>query len=151
MAIWHNLLYWIGLRPTPGPRTYVVPESLDVSMTTLAQHEGRPVHELFPDIVAAGLTQYSTKDRVWKKWESLSDREKHATALLCLGYSNGQIAAMMGITESGVKFHLGKVYLKFRVKKRARLRKKFAGWDFRAWVELPQKAHMIGEGAELSH
>jgi len=151
MAILHTLLYWIGLRPTPGPRTYVVPESLNVSMATLALHEGRPVHDLFPDIVAAGLTQYSTKDRVWKKWESLSDREKEATALLCLGYSNGQIAAEMKITESGVKFHLGKVYSKFRVKSRARLRRKFAGWDFRSWIKVPQKGHLVGLNKVISY
>jgi len=144
MAIWHTLLYWIGLRPTPGPRTYVVPESLNVSMATLALHEGRPVHELFPDIVAAGLTKYSTNDRVWKQWESLSDREKEATAGVCLGLSNKQIAARMKITEGGVKFHLGKVYEKFRVKNRAKLRKKLAGWDFSGWFKLPFEAHLVG-------
>src|SRR5215210_2487175 len=106
MSIWHRLLYWIGLRPTPGPRKYEIAEPLQVSLKTLAQHEGRPEHDLLPDILAAGLTQYSTNDRLWKKWESLTPREQEATAFVCLGYSNGQIAFRMGITEAGVKFHL---------------------------------------------
>ena len=130
MSIWHLLMYWIGLRPDPGPRKYEVDAPLQVSLTTLAKHEGRPTHELFPDILAAGLTQYSTNDKVWKKWESLTAREQQVTAFVCLEYTNRQMAARMGLTEAGVKFHLGNVYSKLRVKNRAKLRQKFAGWDF---------------------
>lgn len=143
MAIWHTLLYWIGLRPTPGPRTYVIPESLQVSISTLAQHEGRLEYELVPDIVAAGLTQYSTKDRIWKQWESLTPREQEATALACLGYTNGQMAVHMGITEAGVKFHLRNVYSKFQVKNRVKLSQKLAGWDFTGWLKLSQSFHLV--------
>jgi DNA-binding CsgD family transcriptional regulator len=143
MAIWDTLLYWIGLRPTPGPRTYEITESLHVSLTTLAQHEGRPEHELLPDILAAGLTQYSTKDRIWKKWESLTPREQEVTALVCLGYTNGQVAVRMGITEAGVKFHLRNVYSKFQVKNRGKLRQKLAGWDFTGWLKLSQSFHLV--------
>lgn len=160
MAIWHKLLYLIGKQPNTDLRTFEIPEYLQVSINTLAQHEGRPAHELILDIVAAGLTQYSTHDRVWKQWESLSNREKEATAGVCLGYTNGQIAAAMGITEGGVKFHLGNVYSKFRVKNRIKLRRKLAGWKFLPpskvsqktrlgwnilpWIKTSQKAHMIG-------
>ena len=130
MSILQRLLYWIGLRPDPGPRKYEVAAPLQVSLTTLAKHEGRPEHELFPDIVAAGLTQYSTQDRIWKKWESLTSREQQVTAWACLEYTNRQMAARMGVTEATVKFHLGNVYSKLRVKNRTMLRQKFAGWDF---------------------
>ena len=130
MSILQRLLYWIGLRSDPGPRKYEVETPLHVSLTTLAQSEGRPVHELFPDIVAAGLTQYSTNDRLWKKWETLTSREQQVTAWACLEYTNRQMAARMGVTEATVKFHLGNVYSKLRVKNRTALRQKFAGWDF---------------------
>jgi len=143
MSILHRLLYRIGLRPTPGPRTYEINESLNVSLSTLAQHEGRPEHELILDIVAAGLTQYSTNDKVWKQWESLTDREKEATAGVCLGYTNGQIAADMGITEAGVKFHLRNVYAKLKVKNRVGLRKKFIGWDFTGWMKIYRHFHVV--------
>ena len=143
MLILHRLLYWIGLRPTPGPRTYEINESLNVSLATLAQHEGRPEHELILDIVAAGLTQYSTKDRIWKQWESLTPREQEATALVCLGYPNGQMAVRMGVTQSGVKFHLRNVYGKLKVKNRTELRKKFVGWDFSGWLKLYQNFHVV--------
>jgi DNA-binding CsgD family transcriptional regulator len=143
MSIWHRLLYWIGLRSDPGPRKYEVTAPLQVSLKTLAQHEGRPEDELFPDILAAGLTQYSTNDKIWKKWEALTPREQEVTALVCLGYTNGQMAARMGITEAGVKFHLRNVYAKFEVKKRSQLRQIFAGWDFSAWHHFPHGSHFL--------
>ena len=55
MSIWRRLLNWIGLRPKSGSHTYEISESLQVTLSTIAQHEGRPVHELLPDLVAAGL------------------------------------------------------------------------------------------------
>ena len=129
-------MYWIGLRSDPGPRKYEVTAPLHVSLTTLSKHEDRPTHELFLDIVAAGLTQYSTKDRVWKKWESLTPREQQVTAFVCLGFTNRQMAARLRVTEAAVKFHLGNVYSKLRVKNRVKLRQKFAGWDFSEFLKL---------------
>jgi len=136
MSILQRLLYWICLRSDPGPRKYEVTVPLQVSLTTLAKQEDRPSDELFLDIVAAGLTQYSTNDRVWKEWESLTPREQEVTAFVCLGFTNRQMAWRMGITEAGVKFHLGNVYSKLQVKKRAKLREKFAGWDFSEFLKM---------------
>ena len=143
MSIWQGLLNLIGLRPISGSRTYEISESLQVTLSTIAKYEGRPEHELLPDLLAAGLTQYSTNDGIWKQWESLTPREQEVTALVCLGYSNGQIAVRMGVTEAGVKFHLRNVYSKFQVKNRAKLRQKFAGWDFTAWIKFPRKSHLV--------
>src|SRR5688572_26858628 len=102
MAILDTLRSWFSQRSNPDSQIFEIPEHLLASISTLAKHEGRPEHELLPDILAAGLTQYSTKDRIWKKWESLTPRERDVTALVCLGFSNGEIAAHMVITESGV-------------------------------------------------
>lgn len=134
----------IDRRSPPGPRHFEIPESLLVSVITLAQYERRPVAEILLDILAAGLTQYSTKERVWKQWESLTEREKEAAALVCLGCSNGQIATRMTITPAGVKFHLRNAYAKCRVKNRAMLRKKFRGWDFKSYAKFtPGTAHVV--------
>lgn len=133
---------WLGLRSKSDP-WYKLPESLNTSLVTLANYEGRPTHELILDILAAGLTQYSTKDRIWKKWESLTAREQETAALACLGYTNGQIATKMGITLAGAKFHLGNIYQKVKVKNRAGLRKKFTGWDFSAYDKTPKGYHFL--------
>ena len=134
MSIWQRFLYLIGLRPNPGPHTYEISDSMQVTLATLAQHEGRPEHELIPDLLAAGLTQYASKDKLWKIWESLTPREQEVTALICLGYSNGQMATRLGVTEAGVKFHVHNVLSKFDVKKRAELRQILADWDFSGWM-----------------
>ena len=71
MSILDRLLFLIGLRPNAGSRTYEISESLQTTLTTLAKHESRPVDELIPDLLAAGLTQYVSNDKLWNIWEFL--------------------------------------------------------------------------------
>ncbi|MBE0573386.1 helix-turn-helix transcriptional regulator [Candidatus Dojkabacteria bacterium] len=134
MSIWHTLLSLIGLRPNSDPRDYEFSESLQVTLETIAKHEGRPVDKLIPDLVVAGLTQYRTIDELQPKWESLTLREQEVTALICLGYTNGEMAVRMGITEAGVKFHVHNVLSKFGATNRAKLRHILAVWDFSGWM-----------------
>ena len=70
----------IGKRPKSGSRTYEISESLQVTLTTIAKHEGRPEHELLPDVLAAGLSHYVTKGKLWNLWGSLTPREKDVAA-----------------------------------------------------------------------
>lgn len=133
MSIWQRLLYLIGLRPTPGPRTYEFSESLYTSLSTLAQHEGRPEHELIPDLLAAGLSQYRSLEELWPLWDSLSPREQDIAALTCLGYTNRQMAARLSLSPETIKSHVRNVLGKFRLKRKADLRQALADWDFSAW------------------
>jgi len=135
MSIWARFLYLIGLRTTPGPRTYRldVSDSLQVTLSTIAQDEGRPEHELIPELLNAGLTQYTSQERVWKKWETLSAREKDVVALVCLEYTNSQIASRLNISPDTVKARLANAFRKFDVHKRSDLRLLMAHWDFSAW------------------
>jgi DNA-binding CsgD family transcriptional regulator len=133
MSIWQRLLYWIGLRPTSGPRKYEISETLQVTLTTLAKHEGRPEHELLPDLLAAGLNQYVSKEKLWNKWLSLSAREQEVAALACLGYTNREIGARMNISPETVKVRLQKALTKFGVTTRSQLRMLLDEWDFSAW------------------
>lgn len=135
MSIWDRLLYLIGLRPTPGPRTYHldVSDSLQVTLTTIAQDEGRPEQDLIPELLNAGLDQYTSKERLWKTWDSLSPREQDVTAFVCLGYTNRQIAAQLGISPETVKDRLESVFRKFNVNKRTELRLLLSVWNFSEW------------------
>jgi DNA-binding CsgD family transcriptional regulator len=135
MSIWERFLYLIGKRPTPDPRTYHVnlSDSLQVTLTTIAQDEGRPEQDLIPELLNAGLDQYTSKERVWKKWNSLSPREKDVAAFVCLGYTNRQIGARLGISPETVKDRLESVFRKFNINKRTELRLIFANWDFGEW------------------
>jgi DNA-binding CsgD family transcriptional regulator len=139
MSIWDRFMYLIGLRQTPGPRTYHfdVSESLQVSLSTLASYEGRPEDELIPELLAAGLNQYTSNERLWKRWQGLSPREKDVAALACLGYTNREIGARLAISHETVKDRLESALHKFQVTKRTELRALLANWDFSEWERQP--------------
>ena len=134
MSIWQRFLYLIGLRSKSGPRTFELTESLYTTLSTLAQHEGRPEDELLPELLAAGLTQYHSTSKAWQEWLSLTPREKDVAALACLGYTNREIANRQGVSLNTVKSQMRNVLSKFEVRNRVKLRQKLAGWDFSAWA-----------------
>ena len=135
MSIWDRFCYLVGLRQTPGPRTYHVDvsDSFQVTLATLASDEGRPEHELIPELLTAGLTQYSSNERLLKTWKALSTREQDVAALACLGYTNRQMAARLNISPETVKDRLESGLRKFQLTKRTELRVLLANWDFSAW------------------
>jgi DNA-binding CsgD family transcriptional regulator len=135
MSIWDRFLYLIGKRSTPGPRSYRfdVSDSLQVTLSTIAKDEGRPENELIPELLNAGLTQYVSNERIWKKWEILSPREKDVAALVCLGYTNREIGARLSISSETVKDRLETALKKFNFTKRTELRDLLSIWDFSEW------------------
>ena len=135
MSIWDRFLYLIGKRSTPGPRSYRfdVSDSLQVTLSTIAKDEGRPENELIPELLNAGLTQYVSNERIWKKWETLSPREKDVAALVCLGYTNREIGARLSISSETVKDRLETALKKFNITKRTELRDLLSIWDFSEW------------------
>lgn len=133
MSIWHKLLSVIGLRPISAPRKYQVSESMQVTLTTLSQHEGRPEDELIQDLLAAGLTHYYSSDVLLNQWEVLSPREKDVAALVCLGYTNKDIGIRLGISPETAKTHLRNVLIKFNMNTRSELKLSLKDWDFTLW------------------
>jgi len=134
MSILRKLLSRIGLRPISAPRKYQVSESMQVTLTTLAQHEGRPEDELIQNLLAAGLSHYYETEELWKQWESLSPREKEVTALVCLDHTNKGIAERLFISPETVKTHLRNALIKFNMSSKVELRSALQDWDFDAWV-----------------
>ena len=134
MSIMRRLLSLIGLRPISAPRKFQVSESMQVTLTTLAQYEGRPENDLIQDLVAAGLTQYYESEDLWKKWRSLTPREQDVAALVCLGFTNREIAARLSIAPNTVKSRLQNVLRKFNIHKRTDLRAMLSIWDFSPWL-----------------
>ena len=89
MSIWDRFMYLIGLRPTPGPRTYHfdASESLQVTLSTLSSDEGRPEHDLIPDILVAGLTQYTAIERLDRaEWQNGRRTDRSANLHRWLGH-----------------------------------------------------------------
>ena len=133
MSIWRKLLSLVGLRPISAPRKYELSESMQVTLTTLSQHDGRPEDELIHDLLAAGLTQYYSFDVLVQRWETLSSREKQVTALVCLGYTNKEIGLKLSISPETVRTHVKNALTKFNLQKRAELNLVLKGWDFSGW------------------
>jgi DNA-binding CsgD family transcriptional regulator len=106
---------------------------MQVTLTTLSRHDGRPEDDLIHDLLAAGLTQYYESEDLWRKWQSLSPREQDVAALVCLGFTNRETASRLNISPETVKSRLRNVLRKFNLHKRTDLRLLLANWDFSAW------------------
>lgn len=133
MSLWHKLLYWLGLRRDPGPHYYEVSASLHATLSELARRSGKPEEALAKDLLASGLNYYSSRDSFWEVWKALTPREQDVTALTCLGYTNRQIAAALGIAVETVKTHIANALRKFSLRSKADLRVALAEWNFNAW------------------
>ncbi len=70
-------------------------------------------------------------DVVWDK--VLTPKEREVLALFCLGYKQGQIAELMGVSVSTVSTHLRHISHKMGYKKRQQLRVLLREWDFSEW------------------
>ena len=134
MSILDFLRRLLGRRSKPETHYYELSESLQVTLSTLARHEGRPEHELLPDLVAAGLDRYRSVDELWPIWESLSPREQDVAALTCLGLTNRQIAARLSLSPETIKTYIRNVLHKFALNGKSELRHILAGWDFSGWM-----------------
>jgi DNA-binding CsgD family transcriptional regulator len=133
MSIFQRLLNLIGKHPKTGSRTYEISESLQVTLATIAKHEGRPEDELLPDILEAGLSQYISKDKLLNRWKSLTAREQDVAALACLGYTNREIGKRLNISPDTAKVRLQRALMKFGLTSRTQLRMLLEGWDFSEW------------------
>lgn len=68
-------------------------------------------------------------------WQSLSPREQEVAALICLQYTNRQIAARLHISPETVKTHVAHVLIKLNLPSRMVLRDVLSGLDFSQWGE----------------
>jgi len=133
MSFLRRLLSWMGLRQKSDARYLEISDSLQVTLSTLAKQEGRSKEELLPDLLVAGLNQYRTVDKLWPKWESLSQRERDVAALTCLGLTNRQIANRLSLSPETIKTHIRNVLVKFDLNSKEELRQMLAAWDFSGW------------------
>jgi DNA-binding CsgD family transcriptional regulator len=102
-------------------------------LNNIAIQENRTQEEITANVLAAGMYQYRRKDELLRLWYSLSLRERDVTALTCLGLTNRQMAARMGISPETVKSYLETALHKLGLRSKAELRVLFANMGFEAW------------------
>jgi len=137
MNIIDRLLDLVGLQRAPKKQKYSLDTSLNLALSSLAEKERIPADELASSLVASGLAQESLRGELWKTWLRLSMREQQVTALTCLGYTNPQMAARLGLGVETIKSHTQNVHRKFDVATKADLRVLLAEWDFSEWQGGP--------------
>ena len=72
-----------------------------------------------PLLMKAGLPLFSPEDDEDNPGEPLTERESQVLQLLARGLANKQIAAVLGISEHTVKFHVSSIYSRLGATNRA--------------------------------
>ena len=108
-------------------------------LQNLAEQENRPKEAVAADLLAFALVQRGAAETKLRRWQELSPREREVTALLCLYYTNSQIARRLSISTPTVKTHVRNILRKFSLSRRSDLRLMLAEWDFSAWDTWPQR------------
>ena len=125
-----RLLEQLGLISGLSPRKYELDVSLHSRLESLAEQEQLLPDEIASDLVNEALSQRQLDANLWRRWQSLSPREQQIAALTCLGYTNPQIAARLGLSVETVRTHTRNVQIKFNVSSKADLRVLLSAWDF---------------------
>ena len=128
-----RLLKRLGLVRGPAPRVYELDAALQPMLVSLAEQQRRTPDELASKLVASALARESERGELWARWLSLTPRQQQVTALICLGYTNRQIAAYLGIAITTVHTHSSTIQQTFEVNSKAKLRYLMAEWNFEGW------------------
>ena len=132
MSFLDSLLERLGLRRIER-RRYTLDGPLVEYVEALAEHEQRPPEDVAVELMASGVAQRNLATDSFDRWLSLSQREQEVAALVCLGYTNRQIAARLVISPETVKSHIKRVLYKFDLHSKDELRMLMVDWDFSAW------------------
>lgn len=133
MPFWVDLLRWLGFLRDHESLHFDLDEPHAMLLYDLAERERRSPQALANTLLADALETRRLAELSLQHWESLSPREQEVAALICLNYTNRQIAARLGLSPETVKTHAHNLMVKFELRTRAELRRALAGWNFSAW------------------
>ena len=132
MHIWRRVVKLVG-GLAPSKHSFHFDETLIASLQDLAQREQRSTEELASSLLTQAIQQRQALDSRQQDWRSLSQREQEVAALVCLNYTNRQIAAQLNISPETVKSHVRNVLYKFNLHNKQELKQAMEEWDFSAW------------------
>ncbi len=133
MFLWRQILRFLGYKKASDRISFPADMDLIRSLQDLAEQQQRPETEMAAELLQQALTQREEAEGRLQHWHTLSDREQQVTALICLGYTNPQIAARLTISPETAKTHVRNVLYKFNLRSKAELRSALGDWDFSAW------------------
>ena len=130
--IWRELLFRLGFQRRTQ-RLLQLDEELLHALGNLARQERRSEEEIAVRLLASSLEVHHQAAANIQHWEELSDREKEVVALVCLRYTNRQIAGILHLSPETVKTHVQHSLYKFGLRTKEELRILLNHWDFSAW------------------
>ena len=127
MSLWQRLQKWLGRQVLPFDQKIIA------QLQNLAEQEQRPQEVVAADLLALALEMRGVDEINLHRWQDLSPREREVTALVCLNYTNAQIALRLHISIPTVKTHVRNALRKFGLSRRGDLQRALDHWDFRRW------------------
>jgi DNA-binding CsgD family transcriptional regulator len=132
MSLWQRLLRALGYQPATH-LSFDLDHEMARTLQELAARQQRQAGEVAADLISSALAERDAGGEMLERWLRLSAREQQVAALICLQYTNRQIAARLIITPETAKTHVRNVLRKFGLRSKAQLRQELAGWDFSDW------------------
>lgn len=131
-SIWQRLRRFLGIQRQEG-RVFEFDDDLVLALRALAERSQRSEQEMAEELLALAIAQRDAAEAQLLRWRALSPREQQVVALVCLGYTNEQIARRLTISRETVKTHVRNVLWKLDLTSKADLREALADWDFSAY------------------
>ena len=104
-------------------------------LEVIAAEQQRSVPDLVVATLYAAVHTNQAQAGYDRLWAELTPRGQEVTALVCLGYTNHEIAQRLTISINTVRSHIRAVLDKFQVASKADLRLILADWNFDSWIE----------------
>jgi DNA-binding CsgD family transcriptional regulator len=133
MEPWDRLLTLLRMMRGSGLRHFELNERLQTALVDRADREQRPVEDIQAELLVTGLTHLETSDRLKRRWDALSPRERDVTAYTCLGYTNRRMAKQIWVSPYTIKGYVRDALVKWHVHSKSELRLLLDQWDFSAW------------------
>jgi DNA-binding CsgD family transcriptional regulator len=137
-----RLLHRFGYVRITQPMLYIGQELLPV-LEELAYRDQQDVEEMARALLLTAVNKRLADATSLQLWQELTRREKQTAALVCLGFTNQEIAERMIISVNTVKSHIRSILGKFNVNSKQDLQVILSGWDFTEWSELESGIHYL--------
>ena len=132
MLFLEKALRAIGYRRV-GQVTFEAQQDLLEAVQELARQERRPANQVTTELLRQALAQRQAAEHHVVRWQQLTSREQQVAALVCLDYTNQQIAVRLSISPDTVKSHVRNLLAKFELHRKSDLRILLNDWDFSGW------------------
>lgn len=131
-TIWERILYALGFRRVKQ-LSFEAEQNLLDALQHLALEEQRPAEQIATEMLAQAMGRRKEMEANLEYWKGLTPREQQVAALVCLNYTNKEIAIRLCISPETVKSHMHNLLAKFGLRSKAQLRQALYDWDFSAW------------------